>query len=135
MATPVKDLKGITESIIEALKARGITANEPFVEAAASPAQRKELADACGCDANTILQLANRADLARVKGVSGVYSDLLEHAGVDTVKELATRKPENLHAKLAETNEALRLTERPPSAAQVEDWIAQAKSLPKVLTY
>ena len=135
MATPVKDLKGITESIVDALKARDIADNERFVEAAAAPAQRKKLAEACGCDAKVILQLANRADLARVKGVSGVYSDLLEHAGVDTVKELATRKPENLHAKLGETNDALKLTERPPSAAQVEDWVAQAKSLPKLLTY
>jgi predicted flap endonuclease-1-like 5' DNA nuclease len=135
MTTPVKDLKGITDSIVEALKAKGIVDNDRFVEAAASPAQRKELADACGCDAKAILQLANRADLARIKGVSGVYSDLLEHAGVDTVKELATRKPDNLHAKLSETNDALKLTERPPSAAQVEDWVAQAKSLPKVLTY
>lgn len=135
MATPVKDLKGITESIVDALKARDIADNERFVEAAAASAQRKKLAEACGCDAKVILQLANRADLARVKGVSGVYSDLLEHAGVDTVKELATRKPENLHAKLGETNDALKLTERPPSAAQVEDWVAQAKSLPKLLTY
>lgn len=135
MATPVQDLKGITESIVDALKARDIADNERFVEAAAAPAQRKELAEACGCDAKVILQLANRADLARVKGVSGVYSDLLEHAGVDTVKELATRRPENLHARLAETNEALTLTERPPSPSQVEDWISQAKALPKMLTY
>jgi len=35
----------------------------------------------------------------------GVYSDLLEEAGMDTVKELATRRPDNLHAKIDETND------------------------------
>ena len=135
MTTAVKDLKGISDDIVDALKRLDIVNNEQFVEAAATPAQRKELAAACGCDAKTVLQLANRADLARVKGVSGVYGDLLEHAGVDTVKELATRKPENLHAKLVETNDSTKLTERPPTAAQVEDWVAQAKELPKTLTY
>ncbi|MGB5733957.1 MAG: DUF4332 domain-containing protein [Thiohalocapsa sp.] len=135
MPTAIKDLKGISSATVDALKRRNISDNEQFVEAAASPAQRKELAEGCGCDVKTILQLANRADLARVKGVSGVYGDLLEHAGVDTVKELATRKPENLHAKLVETNANMKLTERPPTVAQVESWVAQAKELPKTLTY
>jgi predicted flap endonuclease-1-like 5' DNA nuclease len=135
MATAVKDLKGISDDIVDALKRLEIVDNEQFVAAAATPTQRKELAAACGCDTKTVLQLANRADLARVKGVSGVYGDLLEQAGVDTVKELATRKPENLHAKIIETNDSANLTARPPTAAQIEDWVAQARELPKTLTY
>lgn len=135
MSTPVQDLQGASDSIVAALKAKGIKDNERFVEAAATPDQRKALAADCGCSAKDILQLANRADLARIKGVSGVYSDLLEHAGVDTVKELATRRADNLHAKLAETNESMKLTQRPPTQAQVEQWVAQAKDLPKLLSY
>jgi predicted flap endonuclease-1-like 5' DNA nuclease len=135
MATPVKDLRGMTEAVLNALAAKGIKDNEALVAAAASPEQRKALAADCACDPKDLLGLANRADLARVKGVSGVYSDLLEEAGVDTVKELATRRPDNLHAKLTETNDAKQLTERPPTAAQVQAWVEQAKSLPKLLTY
>jgi predicted flap endonuclease-1-like 5' DNA nuclease len=135
MATQVKELKGVSDALAEALKARDIKTNEQLVEASATPDQRKALATDCGCDVKELLQIANRADLARVKGVSGVYSDLLEHAGVDTVKELATRRADNLHAKLGETNESLKLTQRPPTAAQVQDWVEQAKGLPKMLTY
>jgi predicted flap endonuclease-1-like 5' DNA nuclease len=135
MATPVKDLKGVNDAMAAALKAHGIADSEKLVEAAATPAQRKELAAACDCDVKALLEIANRADLSRVKGVSGVYSDLLEEAGVDTVKELAARRADNLHAKISETNDAQQLTARPPTAAQVEDWIAQAKDLPKILTY
>jgi len=135
MTTAVNDLKGMTAAIAQVLKAKHITNNLQFVEAAAGPKERKALAAECGCDAKDILQLANRADLARIKGVSGVYSDLLEHAGVDTVKELAMRRPDHLHTKLVETNSAAGLTQRPPTAAQVTDWVAEAKQLPKVLTY
>lgn len=135
MTTAVKDLKGIPDAVAAALKEKGITDNEQLVEAAATPAQRKALAAYCGCDAKDLLELANRADLARVKGVSALYSDLLEEAGVDTVKELATRRPDNLHAKLIETNERLQLTQRPPTEGVVEDWVAQAKELPKLLSY
>ena len=63
------------------------------------------------------------------------YSDLLEEAGVDTVVELATRKPENLHAKILEVNAAKKLVRRPPSAKMVADWVMQAKELPRVVTY
>lgn len=135
MATPIKDLKGMTDAIAAALAAKDIKDNGALVLAAAAPAQRKALATDCGCDTKALLELVNRADLARVKGVSGVYSDLLEEAGVDTVKELATRRPDNLHAKLSETNDAKQLTQRPPTAAQVQDWVEQAKLLPKHLTY
>jgi hypothetical protein len=135
MTTAVKDLKGATDAIVARLKEKGIGDNEKLLAAGASPSQRRELAGYCGCDDKVILELCNRADLARVKGVSGVYSDLLENAGVDTVKELATRRPDNLHAKILETNEAEKLTERPPAAATVEDWVRQAKDLPKILTY
>ena len=135
MPTPLKDLRGASTALAEALAADGITDSDAYVNAASTPAQRKELAKRCSCETATILELANRADLARIKGVSGVYSDLLENAGVDTVKELATRNAANLHAKLEETNASMQLTQRSPTAAQVEDWVAQAKDLPKLLSY
>lgn len=135
MTVSVKDLQGATPTISEKLKEAGITNNEQLLAAAAAPAQRKALAGSCGCDPRVILELANRADLARIKGVSGVYSDLLEKAGVDTVKELATRRPDNLHAKIVDTNTSEQVTKQPPSLSMVESWVQQAKELPKTLTY
>jgi predicted flap endonuclease-1-like 5' DNA nuclease len=88
-----------------------------------------------GVDTKAILELANRADLARVKGIGGVYADFMEEAGVDTVKELATRNPENLHAKLVEINNEKKLTERVPTAEMVAEWVTQAKGLPPMLEY
>lgn len=86
-------------------------------------------------DPKDLLEWVNRADLARVNGVAGVYADLLENAGVDTVKELASRRPDNLLAKLTEINAAQNLTQRLPSQAEVDRWVAEAKTLGGKVTY
>ena len=87
-----------------------------------------------GVEAPVILELANRADLARVKGIGKVFSDLLEQAGVDSVKELANWRPDHLHAKLVEVN-TQKLAGRAPNLKVVEKWVAQAQKLPKTLEY
>lgn len=86
-------------------------------------------------ESQIVLKLANRADLARLRGIGGVFSNLLEQAGVDTVKELANRRPENLYAKLVEINNQLHLAGRVPTKQAVAGWVSQAKELPRVLEY
>ena len=135
MTTSIKELEGATDEVVAKLAERGIKDNEQLVQAAATPAMRKELAAFCGCESGDILHLANRSDLARVRGISGVYSDLLEIAGVDTVKELASRRADSLYAKITETNERDKLTTKPPTQSMVQNWIAQAKALRPILTY
>jgi predicted flap endonuclease-1-like 5' DNA nuclease len=77
----------------------------------------------------------NLADLMRIKGVGEEYSDLLEEAGVDTVKELKLRKPENLYKTMIEVNQAKKLVRRVPTLKEVEQWVAEAGKLPPVVTY
>jgi predicted flap endonuclease-1-like 5' DNA nuclease len=55
---------------------------------------------AAGLDETQLLKWANMADLMRISGVGEEYSELLEAAGVDTVKELKQRKAENLAARM-----------------------------------
>ncbi|MEZ0539571.1 DUF4332 domain-containing protein [Fibrella arboris] len=135
MSLTLGELKGINDALINLLKAQGLIDSETLLEATRTPGGRKELAETIGVDKATILELANRADLARIKGIGRVYSDLMEEAGVDTVKELAQRVPENLHAKLVQINSVRQLTQRPPSAEQVAGFVEQAKSLPAMLEY
>ena len=96
---------------------------------------RKELAELTGAGAERILDWVNRADLYRIKGASEEYSDLLEAAGVDTIVELAQRNAENLHTKMEEVNAKKKLVRRLPTAAQVSDWVRQAKDLPRKVSY
>ena len=82
-----------------------------------------------------ILEWVNRADLMRIKGVGSEFADLLEAAGVDTVKELAQRRADNLQAKMAELNTAKNLVNRAPSVTEVEKWVGEAKTLPAMVSH
>lgn len=135
MTISISELRGITKGIAKKLKQNGITNSDNLVSACKTPAQRRKLCAQVGADDKSLLALANRADLARVKGIGGAYSNLLEKAGVDTVKELATRKPANLHAKILEINGKRSVVRQAPALTQVERWVAEAKGLPKALQY
>ncbi|GAB3639701.1 DUF4332 domain-containing protein [Spirosoma arcticum] len=135
MSVTIGELRGITDAVLIALKGQGLSDSDALLEAAKTPQGRKSLALAAEVESTIILELANRADLARIKGIGRVYSDLMEEAGVDTVKELARRSPANLHAKLIEINTTRQFTQRPPSVEQVSDFVEQAKSLPPMLEY
>ena len=49
---------------------------------------------------------ANVADRMRIKGISKEYAELLQAAGVDTVKELKYRNPLNLAKAMADATRA-----------------------------
>lgn len=129
------DIEGIGPAYSEKLQAVGIRTTETLLERGATPNGREELAAETGISGKLILEWVNLSDLLRIKGVGEEYSDLLEEAGVDTVPELAQRNPENLYAKLSEINEAKDLVRRLPSAKEVEDWVNQAKALPRIINY
>lgn len=131
----ISAIEGIGPVFGEKLTAAGITSTEGLLSAANTPAGRKELAAKTGLDASKLLGWANRADLFRIKGIGTQYSDLLEAAGVDTVPELAQRNAANLHAKMAEVNAEKKLVRQLPTLRSVEQWVAQAKELPRMIGY
>ena len=131
----IEDVEGIGPVFGEKLRAVGITDTDSLLDNTCSPAQRKELAEKTEISPKLILRFANMVDIYRINGIGAQFSELLEAAGVDTVPELAQRNAANLAKALLETNEAKKLTRRTPSEKEVEDWIAQAKELPRRLTY
>ncbi|MBI5031476.1 MAG: DUF4332 domain-containing protein [Chloroflexi bacterium] len=135
MGLTIGKLKGMTPELEVKFKACGLDTAEKLFEAVLTSNGREELATAMGVQKNVILELANRADLARIKGIAGVYGDLLEEAGVDSVKELKGRTAENLHTKLLEVNTAKNLTPKPPTLKNVQTWISLAKRRRKFLQY
>lgn len=132
---PIETIEGVGPAYAAKLSAAGLTTTAALLDAAKDPKGRKAVAEKTGIDESRILKWANMCDLMRIKGVGEEYSELLEAAGVDTVKELKHRKPENLHAKMVEVNEAKKLVRQTPSLKAVTDWIEQAKELPPTMTY
>jgi predicted flap endonuclease-1-like 5' DNA nuclease len=129
------EIEGIGEKYAAALEGAGAGTVEALLDKGGTPSGRQTLADKAGVTPQKILEWVNRADLMRIKGIGSEYSDLLEAAGVDTVKELATRRADNLQAKMEELNTAKNIVRRAPSASEVEKWIAEAKTLPGKVTH
>ncbi|HUG62992.1 MAG TPA: DUF4332 domain-containing protein [Methylomirabilota bacterium] len=132
---PILKIEGIGDSYAATLTSAGIRSTATLLDRAKDPKGRKTLASETGIEETRILKWANMADLMRIRGVGEEYSELLEAAGVDTVKELKMRRPDNLHAKMIEVNAARKLVRQPPSASAVTRWIEEAKSLPAMMTY
>ena len=133
--TKLTVVEGIGGTYAAKLIEAGIRTAEALLKAGATPKGRKELAEKSGITEKLILEWVNHVDLFRIKGVGEEYSDLLEEAGVDTVVELAQRKPENLLAKMVEVNAAKKLVRQPPVLAQVVSWVEQAKKLDRMIQY
>lgn len=135
MAYKIIDVEGIGPVYAEKLQAAGIKTTDEYLEKCATPAGRKALAEETGISPKLILTWANHSDLFRINGIAGQFAELLEAAGVDTVKEFRHRVAANLQPKLVEVNDQKNLCNRVPSVSELERMIEQAKELPVVLTY
>ena len=132
----VAEIEGIGDVYSAKLEQTGIKMVSDILEKGKSVKGRKALAESTDIDAKLILKWVNMADLFRVTGIGKEYSELLEKAGVDTVKELRNRNPENLLAKLEEANSSARqLVRALPNLKSVESWIETAKTLDPMVTY
>ncbi|MGD2176896.1 MAG: DUF4332 domain-containing protein [Anaerolineae bacterium] len=128
-------IEGIGPVYAQKLREAGISTIEALLEAGATSEGRREIQEDTGIGAEFILDWVNRADLMRIRGVGEEYSDLLEKGGVDTVVELAQRNSENLYQKLIQVNAEKRLVRRPPSRTMVDQWVQQARVLPRLVSY
>lgn len=131
----IEEIEGIGPALGEKLRDAGIKDTDTLLELCCEKKGRKEIAEKSGLSEKQLLKFANMADLFRISGVGQEYAELLECAGVDTVKELATRNAANLTEKMAEVNAEKNLTRRVPNLAAVEDWVKQAKGLPAKITH
>ena len=135
MPTKIDTIEGIGPTYAAKLAGVSVNSVETLLERGATRNGRKVLVEATGLSEKLILKWVNMADLMRIKGVGEEYSELLEAAGVDTVKELRNRNAENLAIKMAEVNARKKLVRAVPSAKSVISWVEQAKTLPPAVTY
>jgi predicted RecB family nuclease len=135
MSYPITDIDGIDDEAAAILKSVGIRSTERLLEAARTVRGRKMLAIKTGFDEKRLLAWANVADRMRVKGIRKEYAELLQAAGVDTVKELKYRNPANLANAMAEANKKRKMVRLLPSEKVVGNWIENAKKLQLKISY
>lgn len=135
MSYPIAYLERIAPGVAAMLKSVGIRTTGKLLEKAKDPKGRKILAEKIRVDEKCILRWANMADRMRIKGVGKENAELLEAAGVDTVKELKYRNPRNLAKAMADANVKRKLVQLLPSEKAVVRWIEHAKRLQLKITY
>lgn len=135
MSRKIQDIEGIGPQYAAALEAQGIKTTDQLLEAGGGRSGRKKLAETTGISDKLILKWVNMADLFRINGIASQFAELLENAGVDTVKELRNRNADNLAVKMFEVNEAKKLCKASPSAKTVEKWIEEAKGMEPMVSH
>ena len=135
MSYPITDIDGIDGEAAAILKSVGIRSTERLLEAARTVRGRKVLAMKTGFDEKQLLCWANVADRMRIKGIRKEYAELLQAAGVDTVKDLKYRNPSNLANAMAEANKKRKMVRLLPSEKVVGHWIENAKKLQLKISY
>jgi len=135
MAYKIDEIEGIGPSYKEKLQGAGIKNTDDLLEHCCKPEGRKKMAEKTGLSEKHLLGWTNMADLMRVSGIGRQYAELLEAAGVDTIKELRNRNAANLAAKMEEVNAEKKLAKASPSTSTVTDWISQAKETDPKICY
>ncbi len=135
MSRNIKEIEGIGSKYAEMLKAAGVINTGQLLAEGGERKRRVQLVERCGINEKLILKWVNMSDLFRIKGIAGQWAELLEASGVDTVKELRNRNPENLADRMREINKQKRLVKQVPNATQIGFWVDQAKKLPPAVTY
>ena len=131
----IDTIEGIGHKQATSLRKARIRTVEALLKKGSTRAGRRDIAAATKLSEKLVLEWVNRADLMRVRGVGEEYSDLLEAAGVDTVKELRRRNPGNLLASMVTVNATKRLVRRLPTEAMVQRWVDHAKDLEPIVKY
>ena len=135
MSRSIQNVEGIGPKNAGLLNQQGIYTTSKLLEVGRNRSGRKEIADKTSISESRILKWVNLCDLFRINGIAGQFAELLECAGVDTVKELRNRNAENLAEKIKEVNEQKHLCKVTPSASNISDWIEQAKTMEPMVTY
>lgn len=135
MSYKIEEIEGIGKEYGNKLREADIQTTDDLLRRCGDKKGREGVATETGLSEKHLLEWVNLADLMRINGVGEEFADLLEEAGVDTVKELATRNAENLAAAIAETNEKRNLTDRVPSAETVQGWIDQAGTMDPMVSH
>jgi|GEM_PF-871638 len=128
-------MPGIEPEDAKKLRSLGITAPLLLLKKGATPQGRQSISTDLNIPEMQVLKWVNSIDLLRIKGLTIEDAQMLKVAGVDILVELATRDPESLLENLDASSKMTNSSYRVPSLAQVQNWITQARELPRIILY
>ena len=131
--TPVEDIEGIGKGFGKRLRADGIATVETLLDACTTDDGIARVGRSADVDEHTVRSWGIMADLMRVRGLGGQWSELLWRCGVTSVQDLATRDVASLMSRMAEVNEDEHRVAELPGEHRVAKFIEEAARLEPVL--
>lgn len=133
MPYQIEDIEGIGATYGVRLRNIGINSTGLLLEKAGTKKARIQVAEKTNIPETLIHTWVNHADLMRINGIAAQFAELLDAAGIASVKLLSQQKAPILYGKLLEVNKQFGLAGRVPSPESVKEMITEAKKLtPKV---
>lgn len=135
MQYQINSIKSISAKQVAVLEQEGIKTADALLQAARTPADRRELARTTGIEEMKLFKWVNYADLSRIDGLEPALTTLLEQAGITTMLDLRGRSPFSLHSKLVALNKQQQVVNAVPDMLQVADIVNHAKTLEPEVAY
>jgi hypothetical protein len=130
---PVEDIEGIGSGFGKRLRAEGIETTDRLLLALLEPEGVSRVCRACEIDGKTAYSWATMADLLRVPGIGGQWSELLWRCDVKNVQMLARESAAPLLQKMEAVNAHEHRVHELPGESRVKHWIEEAGRMPKLL--
>ncbi|MEJ2604382.1 MAG: DUF4332 domain-containing protein [Gammaproteobacteria bacterium] len=130
---PVEDIEGIGAGFGKRLRAEGLDTTDKLLLKLRDAEGRSRVCSVCDIDEKTARSWATMADLLRLPGIGGQWSELLWRCDVHNVQSLGRQQAGALVARMKEVNVDEHRVPELPDEARVGHWIAEAARTPKVL--
>lgn len=130
---PVEDIEGIGQGFGRRLRAEGIDTTHKLLLTVLDADGRQKVCAACDVDEKTAMSWATMADLMRVPGIGGQWSELLWRCGINDVPSLARQEAAPLLHRMKSVNTEEHRVAELPGEHRVSHWIDEAGRMPVVL--
>lgn len=124
-------MKGVGPSYDKQLASVGIHTAEDLLQKGKTSQGRTEISEKSKISEKLILKWTNSIDLLRIKGIEAEISELFKDSDVETMDKLAKKDPKRLFQKMVQINNEKNILKNSLTLRKVENWISQAKALPK----
>ncbi|NVM54979.1 MAG: DUF4332 domain-containing protein [Candidatus Helarchaeota archaeon] len=135
---PIEIMRTLDKKILDKLITKNIKLTKQLYKIIRTRKGRERLSKDINWNPQQLMKTANILDLMRLDGINEGWAMLLERLGVDTVRELASRNPDNLYKMILEypwRGTIERIAKRKPTMRQVQYWIKKAKRTKSSLEY